>query len=143
MTEGAPDPNGIYQYGEDDKRALFSDLLNLGMPSVSTVVNAIVGRLTNLETKTSHLTDSGNLVVGQVGRPPFTSGLDGCHRRRMGGPRAQEARRHPLHQRRVQQGILGSAGHHLHPSGRLPSRPSNPSVCLRCRVLRRGHLHQR
>ncbi len=33
---GGLDSNGIWQYGEDDTEALASDLLNLGMASIST-----------------------------------------------------------------------------------------------------------
>jgi len=39
---GGLDANGVWQYGEDDTEALASDLLNLGMGSVSTAI-------TNLE----------------------------------------------------------------------------------------------
>ena len=39
---GGLDANGVWQYGEDDTEALASDLLNLGMASVSTALAAIV-----------------------------------------------------------------------------------------------------
>lgn len=35
---GGLDSKGIWQYGEDDSEALASDLLNLGMASVSTAI---------------------------------------------------------------------------------------------------------
>lgn len=38
---GGLDANGIWQYGEDDTEALASDLLNLGMGSVSTAVSGL------------------------------------------------------------------------------------------------------
>jgi hypothetical protein len=38
---GGLDANGVWQYGEDDTEALASDLLNLGMGSVSTVVGGL------------------------------------------------------------------------------------------------------
>ena len=40
---GGLDPNGIWQYGEDDSEALASDLLNLGMSSVSTALSSLGG----------------------------------------------------------------------------------------------------
>jgi len=39
---GGLDANGVWQYGEDDTEALASDLLNLGMSSVSDVVAGLV-----------------------------------------------------------------------------------------------------
>jgi len=38
---GGLDANGVWQYGEDDTEALASDLLNLGMASVSTEVGLL------------------------------------------------------------------------------------------------------
>ena len=38
---GGLDPNGIWQFGEDDSEALASDLLNLGMSSVSTAIGSL------------------------------------------------------------------------------------------------------
>ena len=40
---GGLDSNGIWQFGEDDSEALASDLLNLGMASVSTVIGGLGG----------------------------------------------------------------------------------------------------
>lgn len=41
LGPGGLDPNGIWLYGEDDSEALASDLLNLGMDSVSDVIAAL------------------------------------------------------------------------------------------------------
>lgn len=90
MAVGGFDANGIYKYGEDDNRALFSDLLNLLGSSVSSVITALTDRISPLETKTGHLSDSGFLKVGAVGNPAFgtgwtgvaTSGWDGLAYRR-------------------------------------------------------------
>ena len=40
---GGLDSNGIWQFGEDDSEALASDLLNLGMASVSTAIGGLGG----------------------------------------------------------------------------------------------------
>lgn len=40
---GGLDPNGIWLYGEDDTEALASDLLNLGMQSVSDALADVSG----------------------------------------------------------------------------------------------------
>jgi len=42
---GGLDANGIWQFGEDDSEALASDLLNLGMGSVSTALSTLGGVL--------------------------------------------------------------------------------------------------
>lgn len=49
MATGALDPNGIWLYGEDDERDLFSDLLNIGQDSVSDAIGADRARLAVLE----------------------------------------------------------------------------------------------
>lgn len=49
MATGAYDANGIWQYGEDDNIALFSDLLKLGTASTSTAFTADRARLATLE----------------------------------------------------------------------------------------------
>ena len=54
---GGLDANGIWQYGEDDTEALASDLLNLGMGSVSTVV-AGLGAPTILQVLSTTKTDT-------------------------------------------------------------------------------------
>lgn len=55
---GANDANGIYQYGEDDSEALFSDLLNLSPTSISTVVTSLKSRLTALEGGVLHVQET-------------------------------------------------------------------------------------
>jgi hypothetical protein len=47
---GGINANGVYLYGEDDSAAPFSDMLNLGMDSVSTQFTNDRARLTSLET---------------------------------------------------------------------------------------------
>lgn len=49
MATGALDANGVWIYGEDDPASPVSDLLNLGMDSVSDVVGDAKARLTTLE----------------------------------------------------------------------------------------------
>lgn len=53
---GSIDTNGVYQYAEDDLASPFSDVLNLGMESVSEALAAnyasLAARLADLETDT-------------------------------------------------------------------------------------------
>lgn len=49
MATGALDANGVWIYGEDDPASPVSDLLNLGMDSVSDAVGDAKARLTTLE----------------------------------------------------------------------------------------------
>lgn len=49
MATGAYDANGIWQYGEDDNIALFSDLLNLGQESTSDAFTDDRARIAFLE----------------------------------------------------------------------------------------------
>lgn len=49
MATGAYDTNGIWQYGEDDNIALFSDLLNLGTESTSDAFTDDRARIATLE----------------------------------------------------------------------------------------------
>lgn len=49
MATGAYDANGIWQYGEGDNIALFSDLLNLGQESVSDAFTDDRARITQVE----------------------------------------------------------------------------------------------
>lgn len=49
MATGAYDSNGIWQYGESDNIALFSDLLNKSAASVSTAFTSDRARLATLE----------------------------------------------------------------------------------------------
>lgn len=51
MAIGALDANGVWIYGEDDPASPVSDLLNLGMDSVSDAVGDAGARLTTLETR--------------------------------------------------------------------------------------------
>lgn len=78
MASGALDTNGIYQYGEDDIAALFSDLLNLLAESTSTQFTGDRSRLTVLETSVDALaTDSGWITVGTTGAPTYGSSWAG------------------------------------------------------------------
>ena len=69
---GGLDSNGIWQFGEDDSEALASDLLNLGMGSVSTAISTLGGVLqvvstTKMDTYTESVTGSAistNVVTG-------------------------------------------------------------------------------
>ena len=54
---GGLDANGVWQYGEDDTEALASDLLNLGMGSVSTAVGGL-GAPTILQVVSTTKTDT-------------------------------------------------------------------------------------
>ena len=68
LGPGGLDSNGIWLYGEDDSEALASDLLNLGMQSVSDALGAGFGKIlqvvqastsTQVTIATTALTDSG------------------------------------------------------------------------------------
>ena len=62
---GGLDPNGVWQYGEDDTEALASDLLNLGMASVSTALAAIVtGQILQVVSTTKTDTFTANVATG-------------------------------------------------------------------------------
>ena len=58
---GGLDANGIWQYGEDDTEALASDLLNLGMGSVSTAI-AGPGRILQVVSTTKTDTFSASVT---------------------------------------------------------------------------------
>jgi hypothetical protein len=49
LGPGGLDSNGIWLYGEDDSEALASDLLNIGMQSVSDVIGAGFGKVLQVE----------------------------------------------------------------------------------------------
>lgn len=49
MATGAPGPNGVYQYGEDDSEATFSALLNKAASTTDTQLGLDRSRLTALE----------------------------------------------------------------------------------------------
>ena len=70
---GGLDSNGIWQFGEDDSEALASDLLNLGMSSVSTAIGALpapadpailqVVSTTKTDTFSASVSGGGNVAV--------------------------------------------------------------------------------
>lgn len=71
---GGLDANGIWQYGEDDTEALASDLLNLGMGSVSTVV-AGLGAPTILQVLSTTKTDTYSESITAGGFSSTVTGL--------------------------------------------------------------------
>ena len=71
---GGLDANGIWQYGEDDTEALASDLLNLGMGSVSTAVGGL-GAPTILQVVSKTDTFSSALTTGYVAVTGLTATL--------------------------------------------------------------------
>jgi hypothetical protein len=71
MATGAPGTNGVWQYGEDDSEATFSELLNLAAGTTDTQIGLDRARLTTLEApgrviqtasviKTNHFTTSSS-----------------------------------------------------------------------------------
>ena len=72
---GGLDANGVWQYGEDDTEALASDLLNLGMGSVSTVVGGL-GAPTILQVVSTTKTDTFSASVGGSGFSSNVTGLE-------------------------------------------------------------------
>jgi len=82
MATGAYDANGIWQYGEDDNIALFSDLLKLGTASTSAAFTADRARLATLEAgslaglipvkPTTVTAVGGTAAVNTVGMVTFT-----------------------------------------------------------------------
>jgi len=65
---GGLDSNGIWQFGEDDSEALASDLLNLGMGSVSTAISTLGGVLQVVSTtKTNAFTTTSTSMVDVTG----------------------------------------------------------------------------
>lgn len=68
---GGLDANGVWQYGEDDTEALASDLLNLGMGSVSTVVGGL-GAPTILQVVSTTKTDTFSASVAAGATTAFT-----------------------------------------------------------------------
>jgi hypothetical protein len=64
MATGAYDANGIWQYGEDDDIALFSDLLNLGQESTSDAFTDDRARITLIEdTLDEAISPKGNALI--------------------------------------------------------------------------------
>jgi len=65
---GGLDSNGIWQFGEDDSEALASDLLNLGMGSVSTAISTLGGVLQVVSTtKTDTFSTTSTSYVDVTG----------------------------------------------------------------------------
>lgn len=60
LGPGGYDSNGIWLYGEDDSEALASDLLNLGMQSVSDALGAGFGSILQIVSTTKTDTFSSN-----------------------------------------------------------------------------------
>jgi hypothetical protein len=73
MATGALDTNGVWNYGEDDSIALFSDLLNLGMESTSAAFTTDRARLStiesNLEVTTTLVSSSATARNARWGTP--------------------------------------------------------------------------
>jgi hypothetical protein len=76
---GGLDSNGIWQFGEDDSEALASDLLNLGMSSVSTAIGSLPAPADPaiLQVVSTTKTDvfSASLSTGWVGVTGLTASL--------------------------------------------------------------------
>lgn len=82
MATGSYDANGIWQYGEDDNIALFSDLLKLGTASTSSAFTADRARLATLEANSiagsipakpsSVVVATGTAAVSTLGMVTFT-----------------------------------------------------------------------
>jgi len=82
MATGAYDANGIWQYGEDDNIALFSDLLNLGTESTSDAFTDDRARLATLEAgslaglipinPSSIVVATGSAAVSSIGAVSFS-----------------------------------------------------------------------
>ena len=64
---GGLDSNGIWQFGEDDSEALASDLLNLGMGSVSTAISTLGGVLQVVSTTKTDTYSASTLTVAFTG----------------------------------------------------------------------------
>ncbi|MBX3094302.1 MAG: hypothetical protein KF680_07190 [Cryobacterium sp.] len=69
---GYLDPEGVYQFGEDDAETLMSDLLNLGQESVSTAFGSDRSRLDQLEAKLARLPYA--VAIGIVNAPADSVG---------------------------------------------------------------------
>jgi len=65
---GGLDSNGIWQFGEDDSEALASDLLNLGMGSVSTAITNLepVGVLQVVSTTKTNTASTSSGTLGDI-----------------------------------------------------------------------------
>ena len=69
LGPGGLDSNGIWLYGEDDSEALASDLLNLGMQSVSDAISGGLGAILQVvsTTKTDVFLTTSNSFVDVTG----------------------------------------------------------------------------
>lgn len=79
MAIGALDANGVWIYGEDDPASPVSDLLNLGMDSVSDAVGDAKARLTALEASLTAWTTItlAAAYTADAGNPPKLRVTDG------------------------------------------------------------------
>ena len=66
LGPGGYDSNGIWLYGEDDSEALASDLLNLGMQSVSDALGAGFGKILQVVSGTKTDSFSASLTNGAI-----------------------------------------------------------------------------
>jgi hypothetical protein len=64
LGPGGYDSNGIWLYGEDDSEALASDLLNLGMQSVSDAISGGLGAILQVVSTTKTDTSSASMAGG-------------------------------------------------------------------------------
>lgn len=64
LGPGGLDSNGIWLYGEDDSEALASDLLNLGMQSVSDALGEGFGKILQVVSTTKTDTFSASVTAG-------------------------------------------------------------------------------
>lgn len=67
MATGALDSNGVWQYGEDDARDTFSELLNIGQDSISDAIAADRARLDALEAAGTLSTLSTGIATASSG----------------------------------------------------------------------------
>jgi len=67
MATGALDANGVWIYGEDDPASPVSDLLNLGMDSVSDAVGDAKARLITLESDVHPLAYAATAICDAAG----------------------------------------------------------------------------
>jgi hypothetical protein len=73
MAVGAPDPNGIYQYTEDDLASPFSDTLNKLAGTTSTKVAALAAGITKITAKVLEASEAA-AYTGTAGQPLILAG---------------------------------------------------------------------
>lgn len=78
MSTGGLDPNGIYQYGEDDSPSPFSSFMNLLASSVSSVIGTLKSSVSTLTTAVSTLQQKSARTVGTFGYASGMSNLSGA-----------------------------------------------------------------